>query len=132
MCRGGVVNVSNNTVNNHTHHHQHDHVHQHTLHAHGPLHIHMEADPPPSFALQASPAPPARQGRRGPKPPTHDITPAQREVLALMRPLPKPVRVDVLIWMRIEFGTSLVMDLDPRELHRLRAHVSEVHRAAGV
>ena len=38
----------------------------------------------------------------------------------------------VLTWMRIEFGTGLVMDLDPRELHRLRAHVSKVHRAAGV
>lgn len=128
---GSEVHVVHNTINKHTHHHQHEHVHQHTLHAHGPLHIHMEPDPP-DFALQAPPAPPARQGGRSLKPPARDITPAQRDVLALMRPLPKPVRVDVLIWMRIEFGTSLVMDLDPRELHRLRAHVFEVHRATGV
>lgn len=52
--------------------------------------------------------------------------------MSLMRPLPKSVRVDVLIWMRMEFGTGLVMDLDPRELHRLRGHLAEVRLAAGV
>lgn len=123
---GCEVHMSNTTtINNHTHHH--------TVHARGPVVIHhatlVQQEPP--FSLQAPPAPPARQGRHT-KPPPRDITPAQREVLALMRPLPKPVRVDVLIWMRVEFGTSLVMDLDPRELHRLRTHVLGVHRAAGI
>jgi hypothetical protein len=132
----GAVNVSGTTINNH-HNHQHHHTHQHTVHAHGTLVLQMARATPapePPFALQASPAPPARQGTHPrPKPPmTRDITPAMREVLALMRPLPKPVRVDVLIWMRCEFGTSLVADLEPRELHHLRGHVLEVRHAAGI
>ncbi|OGB58424.1 MAG: hypothetical protein A2503_10075 [Burkholderiales bacterium RIFOXYD12_FULL_59_19] len=124
----GAVQIhgNHNTVNHHTH--QHSHTHQHTLHAHGPVVLQLSEQ---AFALQAPPAPPARQGRQR-KPPKRDVTPAQREVLALMRPLPKAVRVDVLIWMRYEFGTSLVLDLEPRELHQLRGHVLDVRRAAGV
>jgi hypothetical protein len=53
-------------------------------------------------------------------------------VLALMRPLPKNVRIDVLSFMRVEFGTALVMELDPRELHRLREMVLDARRAARV
>lgn len=101
------------------------------LHAHGPVYVRVVQPEPAFLASQAAPAPPAR-ARKHPKTPERDITPAQRDALALMRPLPKPVRVDVLIWMRCEFGTSLVMDLDPRELHRLRTHLVEVRRAAGV
>lgn len=145
---GGVVKVDNSTTINqvnhytgkHTHHHQHAHTHHHSHqhdHVHnvrtsGPVFVQKTVviqDPP--FSLQAPPAPPARQGRRT-KAPTRDITPAQREALALMRPLPKPLRVDVLIWMRMEFGTSLVMDLDPRELLRLRTHLVEVRRTNGM
>lgn len=48
-----------------------------------------------------------------------------------MRPLPKHVRVAVLDFMRMEFGTGLVMELEPRELHRLRAKVLEARRTAG-
>lgn len=126
---GGVVHVSNTTHNHHQHDHTHHHNHAAAVHAHGPVHLHttvVQQEPP--FSLQAPPAPPARQGRRT-KAPARDITPAQRDALALMRPLPKPVRVDVLIWMRIEFGTSLVMDLDPRELQRLRVHLAGVRLA---
>lgn len=100
------------------------------LHTHGPVYLHP-ATAPADFALQAPPAPPARTPPR-PKRQAFDLSPAQRDVLALMRPLPKPVRIDVLGWMRCEFGTSLVMDLDPRELHRLRAHLVDVRRRAGV
>lgn len=103
------------------------------LHAHGPVYLRaVVVQPEPAFlASQAAPAPPARnRGRREMDRP--ELTPAQRECLALMRPLPKPVRVDVLIWMRMEFSTSLVMDLDPRELYRLRLHLADVRRAAGV
>lgn len=126
----GAVQIigDHNTVHQHTHQHQHEHVHNHI----GPV-LFQALVQPAAFALQASPAPPARQGlHQHPKPPKRDITPAQRECLALMRPLPKPVRVDVLIWMRVEFGTSLVMDLDPRELYRLRAHLAGVRISGGV
>lgn len=118
------INGNYNTVNHHTH--QHDHYHQHAHH-----HLHTVLAPVPVFALQAPPAPPARQGRQR-KPPKRDVTPAQREVLALMRPLPKAVRVDVLIWMRYEFGTSLVLDLEPRELYRTRQQVLDARLAHGI
>lgn len=107
------------TINNH---YQHTHHHCQTVHVHVV---------PPPFALTAPPAPPARsRGRLDKGRP--EVTPAQRAVLTLMRPLPKPLRIALLDWMRCEFGTALVMDLDPRELHRLRAHLVEVRREAGV
>ena len=128
---GGEVRVSNTTINNHhhqhTHHHQHDH--HHTVHAHGPVHLHTHVEQP-AFALQAPPAPPARKSRT--RRPAYDITPAQKELLALMRPLPKPMRIAVLNWLRCEFGTSMVMDLEPRELHQTRQHVLDVRRSAGL
>lgn len=129
----GNVITGDVTINNHhTHHHQHSHTHHHqhhhTVHAHGPVHLHTHVEAP-SFALQAPPAPPARTTQR-PKP-THDLSPAQKEVLDLMRPLSKHVRVSVLDFMRMEFGTGLVMELEPRELHKLRNRVLEVRREAG-
>ena len=123
------INGDNNTINNHTHHHQHqhDHVHQHTVHAHGPVLLQTTmVQQVPDYALQPPPAPPARKPK--PKRPAYDLSPAMRDVLALMRPLPKPVRIDVLGWMRCEFGTGMVAELDPRELYRLRAHVLEVRQ----
>lgn len=121
------INGNHNTVNynQHTHHHQH----RHTVHAYGSVHLHTHVEAP-AFALQAPPAPPARATRRAR--PTYDISPAQKDVLSLMRPLPKHVRGGILDFMRIEFGTGLVMDLEPHELHRLRAHVLDVRRAAGI
>lgn len=114
------------TINNH---HQHTHTHSHTHH-HGPVYIGPLVQKGDSFALQAPPAPPARKSR--PKRPAYDITPMQKEVLALMRPLPKPLRIDVLNWLRCEFGTSMVMELEPRELYQTRQHVLDVRRAAGI
>lgn len=139
---GGDVRVSNHT-------HSHQHQHNHTLHAHGPVvinhaHTHhhqhqvvirpvITAPPPerPVFALQAPPAPPARKLKPAPRP-AYDITPAQRALLALMRPLPKPDRAAVMDWMRREFGHSLVMDLTPAQLQRCRAQVLRLRQAAGV
>jgi hypothetical protein len=117
------------TINNyqHTHHHQHDH--RHTVHAHGPVHVHTHIEAPP-FALQAPPGPQARKAPRDK--PVYDITPAQKALLALMRPLPKHVRVGVLDFMRIEFGTGLVVELDPGEVQRVRRVVLDARRAAGV
>ncbi len=111
-------------------HHQHTH-HRHTHH-HGPVHINtVVVQPGDSFALQAPSAPPAQQlGRRrkgGPQ-----ITPAQRELLTLMKPLPAPVRIQVLNFMRCEFGTGMVMELEPRELHQTRQQVLDARRSAGV
>ena len=114
---GGAVHIANTTINNHqhTHHHQHDHHH-----------THIEAP----FALQAPPGPPARKAPR--EKPVYDTTPAQKALLALMRPLPKHVRVGVLDFMRIEFGTGLVVALNPDELQRVRRVVLDARRAAGV
>lgn len=112
------------TIHNH---HQHTHHHQHSHH--GPLHLHTHVEAP-TFALQAPPAPPARAPR--PKRPAYDISPAQKELLDLMRPLPKPVRIAVLSWLRCEFGTSMVVELEPRELYQTRQHVLDARRAAGI
>jgi hypothetical protein len=84
----------------------------------------------PPFALQAPPAPPAP--RRKHSKASTEITPAQKELLALMKPLPAHVRIQVLDYMRSEFGTGMVMELDPRELHRTRQQVLEARRSAGI
>lgn len=118
------INGNHNTVNHHSH------THNHTVHAHGPVVIHTLVQQQAPFALQAPLAPQARHGSRtktGAR-----ITPAQKELLELMRPLPKPMRHEVMAWMRVEFGTALVMALEPRELHQARQHVLNVRRAAGV
>lgn len=122
----GHVVGGNLTINNH-----HNHTHHRHAHHHGPLHIGtLVVQPGDAFALQAPPAPPARTPR--PRRPAYDITPAQKELLALMRPLPKPVRIAVLNWLRCEFGTSMVMELESRELHQTRQHVLDARRAAGI
>lgn len=108
--------------------HHHTHHHSHTLHAHGPVHLHVES---PAFALQAPPAPQARYRQRN-KQVVQPITPPQKDLLALMRPLPKPVRNGLLEWMRNEFGTGLVMELDLLELQLARQRVLDARRAAGI
>lgn len=113
----------NNTI------HNHQHQHDHTVHAHGPLHLHTHVERP-LYALQAPPAPPARYRHRNPVSP--EITLAQKDLLAMMRPLPKPARIAVLEYMRAEFGTGLVMALEPRELQRARRAVLDARRAAGL
>ena len=121
------INGNYNTVNHHEHSHIHHHRHHHTVHAHGPLHLHIGAH---EFALQAPPAPPARA--RPDSKLTYDISPTQKGLLALMRPLPKHVRVGVLDFMRVEFGTGMVMELDPQELIRVRQVVLDARRIAGL
>lgn len=108
---GQVAHVINNHHQHcHTHHHQHQHHHTH-IGGH-------------AFALQAPPAPQARV--RPPKRPAYDLSAAQKDLLALMRPLPKPARGQVLDFMRVEFGTGLVMDLDPSQLQRVRGYVQVI------
>lgn len=60
--------------------------------------------------------------------PPSAATPEQKQVLALMKPLPEPVRFRVLDFMRREFGTGRVIDLPPHQLHRLRKYVEAIHR----
>lgn len=129
---GGSVRVSNTTINgNHNtihNHHQHTHHHRH-MH-HGPVHLHTHVEAP-AFALQAPPAPQARYRQRNQQV-VQPITPAQKDLLAMMRPLPKPVRNALLEWMRSEFGTGLVMELDLCELQRARQRVLDARRSAGI
>ena len=132
----GNYNTVTHYANQHDHYHQHQHQHQHShiltgpLYARGPVVIHTLVQQQAPFALQAPLAP---QARKGPRTKTRTpITPAQKDLLELMRPLPKPVRNEVMAWMRTEFGTALVMALQPRELHCARKHVLDVRRTVGV
>jgi hypothetical protein len=84
----------------------------------------------PPFALQAPPSPPASRRKHGKT--GAEITPAQKELLTLMKPLPAHVRIQVLDYMRSEFGTGMVMELEPRELHRTRQQVLDARRSAGI
>ena len=120
---GQVAHTINNHQHSHTHQHDHRHQHQHDHH-----HTHIEAPP---FALQAPPAPQARYRQRN-RQVVQPITPAQKDLLAMMRPLPKPVRNGLLEWMRTEFGTGLVMELDLGELQRARQRVLDARRVAGI
>ncbi len=104
-------------------------VNHHTVHAHGPVHIHAQGHEV-FLALQAPPAPPARRGRRDK--PVHDLSPGQKDLLALMRPLPAHVRVQVLDHMRAEYGTGLVMELAPRDVHTTRQRVLDLRRSLGI
>ena len=56
-------------------------------------------------------------------------TAAHKEVLSLMAPLPDPVRIKVLNFMRREFDTAMVIDLQANELVRLRAYVVKVRES---
>jgi hypothetical protein len=127
---GGKVHVTNTTIHNHNQHtHQHQHSHTGPVHVHGPVHLHTYVELQ-AFELQATPAPPAHFRQRGHR--AADITPAQKALLALMRPLPKNVRAQILDFMRIEYGTGLVVELDPQELQQLRRRVLDARRDAGV
>ena len=48
------------------------------------------------------------------------------QVLALMDRLPEPVRLKVLDFMRREFGTSMVIELQPHQLYRARRYVEAI------
>lgn len=60
------------------------------------------------------------------------MTEKQKEVLMLMKPLPDPVRITVLDFMRREFGTAMVKELQPRDLYRVRMYVLKVRQSARI
>lgn len=57
---------------------------------------------------------------------------AHREVLALMKPLDKTARIRVLDFMRREFGTAMVIELQPTQLVRVRRYVETINNRRGV
>lgn len=54
------------------------------------------------------------------------VTEEQREVLAMMRSLPD--EGSVLGFMQREFGTRRVVELQPKQLYRLRRYVETINR----
>ncbi|MCW5223502.1 hypothetical protein D5041_07805 [Verminephrobacter aporrectodeae subsp. tuberculatae] len=54
------------------------------------------------------------------------MTAAQRDVLALMDQLDKPARIKVLEFMRREFGTGMVIELQPDQVFRVRRYVETI------
>lgn len=54
-------------------------------------------------------------------------TPAQRDVLALMDPLDKSTRYRVLQFMRDNFGTAMVVELQPVQVYRVRRYVETIN-----
>lgn len=57
---------------------------------------------------------------------------AHREVLNLMKPLDKTARITVLDFMRREFGTAMVIELQPTQLVRVRRYVETINNRRGV
>jgi hypothetical protein len=92
------------------------------------MHQHFYA-PQPMAAPAAAPAPAPKQAE--PARAARPLTEVHRQALALMDPLPKKKRIAVLGFMRREFGTGLVRELDPREAHRLRLYVRQVRANDG-
>ncbi len=50
------------------------------------------------------------------------------QVLALLDLLPEPVRFKVLDFMRENFGTAMVIELQPHQLYRTRRYVETIHQ----
>ena len=85
------------------------------------VHQHFYAAVEPEHAVRPSAAPPAARPA---------ATAAQKEVLALLRPLPESVRSKVWAFMRREFQTAMVVDLQPHQLYRVRRYVETVNQSA--
>lgn len=66
-----------------------------------------------------------------PKRPASNVTPAHKDALARMKPLAEPARVRVLEFMRREFGTTMVIELNEHQVYRLRKYVEAVGRRRG-
>ncbi|QPF74219.1 hypothetical protein G8A07_15700 [Roseateles sp. DAIF2] len=98
--------------------HHHVQVTQHFYAAPAPAPM-PDIPPRPAAAAPAQAGPSARE----PQP----LTEVHKEVLSLMEPLPKKVRICVLDFMRREFGTGMVKELKPHEVHRVRLYVLQIH-----
>ena len=93
----------------------------HTIHNYGPVYF-VCALPIEQSALQM--VRPERRSKPRPSPKTD-----QSQVLALMDQLPD--RFAVLDFMGREFDTRMVVELDPKQLYRLRRYVEVILAATG-
>ncbi|WP_343590147.1 hypothetical protein [Paracidovorax wautersii] len=69
---------------------------------------------------------PAAAEAASPQPPPALTTVEQREVLAMIRKVPN--REAVFLFMQKQFGTRMVIDLQPQQLLRLRRYVEAIHK----
>ena len=67
------------------------------------------------------PAPPAQLARNAPPARAAGLTLAQIKLLQLMKPLPRPARIEVLDYLRTQFGTAMISELEPQAL--AKAHL---------
>ncbi len=77
--------------------------------------------PAPSVQTVAPVASPVSLSQSG-------ATAAQKDVLGLMNRLPEPVRIKVLEFMRREFKTGMVIELQPNEVYRVRKYVEMINQ----
>lgn len=92
------------------------------------IHNHY-ACPPPS-------APPAQLARHAPLAPparlpateanTASLTLGQKRLLQLMKPMARPTRIEVLDFMRAQFGTGMVRELSPHAVSMTHLHVQSI------
>lgn len=110
----GNVQVAGSVDQLHTDHSRTVQVVQHVTHQH----FYASAPAP----MQAPPtAPPAaNEGAR--------LTPEQRTVFTAMQRLPRRKYLLVLDFMRREFDTGLVNQLNDTQLHRVRCYVQKIQR----
>lgn len=58
-------------------------------------------------------------------------TEEQKQLLNLMKPLDKATRIKVLNFMREQFQTAMVVELQPQQVYRARKYVEKVHSNSG-
>lgn len=106
-------------VSHQTHHAPVTHVHV-TQHIYAP----GAAPPPAGPAQRAAPVLPDRFDTKAK--PVGALPAQQREALALMKALGREKRIAVLDFMRREFGTAMVKELDGAQCLRLQRYVQRV------
>lgn len=101
------------------------HVHHHYYGAVAPVVEPLCQPPAANFAPKAAPvielAAPAKPG----------TTQEQKQLLNLMKPLDKETRIKVLNFMRDQFQTAMVVELQPQQVYRARKYVEKVHSNSG-
>ena len=101
------------------------HVHHHYYGAAAPV---VEPDRQPLAANSApKPAPVIELAA----PTKAGTTPEQKQLLNLMKPLDKETRIKVLNFMRDQFQTAMVVELQPQQVYRARKYVEKVHSNSG-
>lgn len=88
------------------------------------VHHHFYA---PAQSAQEADAPAAASPTPAPVRPPSGATAEQKQVLALMDPLPGPVRNKVLAFMRKQFNTARVVELQPDQVYRVRRYVETIN-----